>query len=506
MLKFEQRTGIANPFDGVDIEDFSAPEFVDVDQDGDRDLVLTGSRLSPLGGLLTRRTRIFTYENNAGVWTKLSSAENPFGPIADQLGDRPHLHFGDLDLDGNLDFIFTKVLGFESVNGDVGSRIRYYKTNEDPSPDAPAFILQAEADNPFTAFNDELKNAGGDIGKFISGLAIADINNDGRDDVVFGVTDEPNFRVFIHNGLDSNGRIQLIDSTNTAANPLRAIAINGTKDPAFADLDNDGDLDLTIGLEDGTIQYYENVNGQFQARTGMDNPFAGIDLGDNATVAFVSRTNNRNLDAVFGKRDGKLVYFENVSDLPPLEPDPELPSEPDPPIPPSTPPINGTPQNDVLRGTSEDDTISGFDGDDRLNGKKGNDLLDGGNGSDRLKGSSGNDILLGGRGDDQLLGGRGDDDLNGGKGSDQFLGGAGDDIIRTGRGKDVVVLKRNHGFDRIEDFDLRRDRFDLRGNLRFKQLTIVQRGDNALIRIDSDKIAIVEAVEATALTHESLFF
>lgn len=33
--------------------------------------------------------------------------------------------------------------------------------------------------------------------------------------------------------------------------------------PALADLDNDGDLDLTIGNYDGTFNYYENQNATF---------------------------------------------------------------------------------------------------------------------------------------------------------------------------------------------------------------------------------------------------
>ena len=74
--------------------------------------------------------------------------------------------------------------------------------------------------------------------------------------------------------------------------------------------------------------------------------------------------------------------------------------------------ITGSSSNNVLRGGGGNDTVRGSGGNDILYGDAGDDLVDGGAGSDTMYGNLGNDNLVG-------------DDA----GTDRFLGNAGDDII-----------------------------------------------------------------------------
>lgn len=81
----------------------------------------------------------------------------------------------------------------------------------------------------------------------------------------------------------------------------------------------------------------------------------------------------------------------------------------------------------------------------------------GGSGADRI---GGNDAA------NRLSGGGGNDMLDGGAGNDLLAGDAGDDVMTGGAGADVFVFTEGGptGADRITDFDVAVDRFDLGGS------------------------------------------
>ena len=66
-------------------------------------------------------------------------------------------------------------------------------------------------------------------------------------------------------------------------NPFNNINVGSYSTPTFADVDGDGDLDAVVGESNGNLIYYENVgnatNPNYQAQTGSNNPFDGIDVG-----------------------------------------------------------------------------------------------------------------------------------------------------------------------------------------------------------------------------------
>jgi Ca2+-binding RTX toxin-like protein len=165
--------------------------------------------------------------------------------------------------------------------------------------------------------------------------------------------------------------------------------------------------------------------------------------------------------------------------------------------------------NDGLFGGGGSDRLIGGDGNDRLVGDSGNDSLIGGNdndsllgdiGNDRLVGGNGNDRLIGGDGSDRLLGGNGDDSLLGGNGNDFLDGGRGNNSLAGGAGSDAFVLGRGSGSDIIRDFQIDEDLITLRGNLSFEQLTITQEGNNAVISVFGDQLAVLRGVQADQLT------
>jgi Ca2+-binding RTX toxin-like protein len=83
-----------------------------------------------------------------------------------------------------------------------------------------------------------------------------------------------------------------------------------------------------------------------------------------------------------------------------------------------------------LRGNADDNGLVGNAGANVVIGYDGADSIEGGDGNDRLRGDGGADSLSGGLGMDTLLGGDGADTLDGGEGRDGLFGGAGADMFR----------------------------------------------------------------------------
>ncbi|WP_305082333.1 calcium-binding protein [Oscillatoria sp. FACHB-1407] len=139
----------------------------------------------------------------------------------------------------------------------------------------------------------------------------------------------------------------------------------------------------------------------------------------------------------------------------------------------SAPFIAGTNRSQTITGQSADGIIDGKNGHDTLYGMGGNDILVGGNGSDRLYGGTGNDLLFGGLGRDTLEG---------------------------GRGKDTFVLAPNTGVDVITDYRSRMDKIGLTSGIVFEVLNITQRGENAIISLGEQRLAVLKDVAANSLT------
>ena len=102
-----------------------------------------------------------------------------------------------------------------------------------------------------------------------------------------------------------------------------------------------------------------------------------------------------------------------------------------------------------------------------------NQLRVGTSGNDRLDGGAGNDVIVGLGGNDTIIGGAGDDNLVGDGGND-------------GRGDDTFVFEAGHGNDTIWDFTKGEDKISLEGVTNFKDITILDIGDDAFIEWGSD--------------------
>ncbi len=148
-----------------------------------------------------------------------------------------------------------------------------------------------------------------------------DYNSDGLLDLVIG-----NYGYYHPSG-DFKSRVSLYENTGTQNDPiftfitddysaLSTLNLKGIY-PTFGDLDNDGDLDMLIGDYSGRLHYLENVAGLGNTANFTVNTlnYFGIDIGDFASPQLFDVDNDGLLDILVGEMRGQVNYFKNTGTL-----------------------------------------------------------------------------------------------------------------------------------------------------------------------------------------------
>jgi len=143
-----------------------------------------------------------------------------------------------------------------------------------------------------------------------------DLDHDLDFDLVMGVTNQgasiDNLIYLINAGTRQVPNYMAVD-----LNLIKAIDVGRSGQPAFANLDGDGDRDLYLGSEDGTITFFRNTGTAAAPaflRVGLleDSSDVPIDVGGGAAPVFVDFDGDNDLDLFVGAQSpGRIRHYRN---------------------------------------------------------------------------------------------------------------------------------------------------------------------------------------------------
>jgi hypothetical protein len=275
---FAPRTGAANPLDGQNVGSLSSTALGDLDADGDLEL-LAGNR----DGLVAQ------YAHQMGDLVQRTGALDPLN--AADVGNYSAPTLADLDADGDADMF----------SGELAGGFRYFQNTGSSS--SPAFVERTSFPaNPL---------GGSGSGGNRSTPALVDLDGDNDRDFVTG-TSQGTLGYWQNTGTAAN---PIFVFRPPGVSPVGAIDIGTYSSPAFGDVDGDGDPDLLIGSSGTTLRYYENTGsaGSPQFIQRFDHPFTGVPVGfPFLQPAFVDLERDGDLDVFVGNQTGDFFFLQNT--------------------------------------------------------------------------------------------------------------------------------------------------------------------------------------------------
>ncbi len=257
-------------FQLIDIGGESAPCFIDIDNDGDSDLIVGSANptVSHYENRLQNGKRV--------LWNKSTNLFEFHKLVV--TGNRASIAVGDLDADGDFDIIV----------GEKRRNLNYYENQGDVKH--PNWVLKTEE----LIFMTGVEN---------SAPALGDLDGDGDLDLLVG--EKEGQIIFVENvGTPQKAVWELKDKT------YFQIDVGSNSVPYLVDIDQDGDLDLLIGNHAGRVILYLNKgttsNPQFELESTR---FANAKVSRNATPALFDWNGDRFPDLIVGSQEGKLQLF-----------------------------------------------------------------------------------------------------------------------------------------------------------------------------------------------------
>ena len=277
---------------------------IDYDFSGVYDLVIGDVNLTSLSLLLNGGSAPNTNSKMTSLDQNFPSNTTPVN-----VSVFPAAFYIDVDFDGVKDLLACP--NAKNVSDNINS-VYFYKNVGTNS--LPNFSFRTQS-----LFQQDMIEVGtGSIPVFV------DVNSDGKEDLVVGnfykykdqATKESVLSYYLNSGTTTNPAFTIIEADylnlSNQSYGLRTV-------PAFGDIDSDGDQDLFLGLENGTLTFRENVAGSgnefvFDAPLSnyTDNFEVLISTQDYCYPQLFDLNEDGLLDLILGKKTGEIMYYENV--------------------------------------------------------------------------------------------------------------------------------------------------------------------------------------------------
>ena len=307
-------------FNGVETTTYwKNPDLVDIDYDGDFDLVY-----GTADGIM------YLYRNIGTASSPSFQYYPDYFKIIKLSGSGGSVSLADFDGDGDNDLLSGMWNG------------KFYYFRNDGTSEQPSFSLITTT--PFSNFT---------VNSYSTPVFV-DIDNDGDYDIVSGALNGQVFLFVNNNGtfaqnttmfsgidigwssipslvdLDADGDLDMLVGAETGSETkyftndgsnvftLNTTTFTGVTFPSYgkpdlADIDNDGDFDLIIGDNWGTIKYYRN-DGTVRTPIWVryDVLFAGIEVDQGPHPGFADLDNDGRKDMILGEYNGNFTYYKNL--------------------------------------------------------------------------------------------------------------------------------------------------------------------------------------------------
>jgi hypothetical protein len=259
---------------------YNVPVLTDIDGDGDLDLFI-----GIIGGAFDPNTTAsdnFHFYERTRAGFELRTTRFLDGI---DVGSESTVTVADIDGDGDMDMLVGNKLDHTAAQ-----RARTYVFRNDGSARDPRFRLADTLDlAPF----------------YHHAPTLADLTGNGRLELLLGVWNEG--VLFFMN----DGTPQQPHWVQDTARTIR-LTRGSNSTPALVDIDGDGDLDLFVGEASGTLNFYRNTGGPADPRFELvSDEFDGIDVGRRSHPAFVDLDDDGDIDMVVGREEGGGVVFRN---------------------------------------------------------------------------------------------------------------------------------------------------------------------------------------------------
>jgi Secretion system C-terminal sorting domain/FG-GAP-like repeat len=215
----------------------------------------------------------------------------------------PAAFFNDINNDGLKDLIISTNMTNATMNT---NHVQLYMNNGQTTLDRFEF----QTDNFF--LSDMIDVSEG------SAPAFVDYNNDGLMDIVISnagywvnsSTTKTGLALYQNIGSKSLAKYELVSRDWLGFSSLNIANMC----PSFGDMDNDGDMDMVCGSNDGTLHYFQNIAN---AGTNMNlqyvsNYFNGIDVGNFSSPFIYDLNNDNKKEIIVGERFDNVNLIENI--------------------------------------------------------------------------------------------------------------------------------------------------------------------------------------------------